>query len=185
MVNLSANVSIKIVKKTYTIFLRAINVSGKNIIKMKELVDVLISNGFDEVKTYIQSGNLILKSELNSDELTNKINQLIEQHFQISTEYFVYKIDDLKNIFSNNPYFEVEDGSKVFLAFLGQEPKIELLNEFSDQYQFVFVDQVLFFYLPEGIGKSKFNVSLIEKKMNLKATARNVNTIRKILELGF
>ena len=69
---------------TYIVFLRAVNVSGKNIIKMKDLKNHLDNANFQQVKTYIQSGNIILQSELDKTLVQSNIQQLIQHHFNLS-----------------------------------------------------------------------------------------------------
>ncbi len=99
---------------TYVVFLRGINVSGKNIIKMSDLKEYLSANDFTSVQTYIQSGNIILKSRLDKEKVENEIANLIEKHFSLKIPIFVFTTDEIENSLKNNPFSDDLPGNKVF-----------------------------------------------------------------------
>lgn len=172
----------------YIVFLRAVNVSGKNIIKMQALKDALQEAGFGEVKTYIQSGNLLLNSQLKADELGRQIKALIAEVFQLDIEVFVRSREALQQALDQCPYGEDCAPNKVFVTFLDREPEKALLEALQaiDHKGEVFAVRgvVLYFYLPEGMAKSKMSNNYFESRLKLKATGRNVNTVKKMLELA-
>lgn len=94
----------------YIALLRGINVSGHNKIKMVELKQLFNDLGFNEVTTYIQSGNVIFQSE---ELATNKIEQIIieaiEKKFGYSIKVLVLTKNDLKTIFESNPFIQREN----------------------------------------------------------------------------
>lgn len=172
--------------KTHIVLLRGVNVSGKNIIKMAILKDVLIDNNFQKVTTYIQSGNIVLTSDLEKEAVATKIQQLIYDHFQLQIAVFCLDLQEMETALQNNPFIENIEPNKLFFTFLNEEPAAEVLANLSTvdfgKDQFKVIDKVLYFYLPEGMSNSKLNNNFFEKK--LKVTGRNLNTIHKLIDLA-
>jgi len=172
----------------YIVFLRAVNVSGKNIIKMQELKAALQEAGFEEVQSYIQSGNLVLKSGLKAPAVTRQIKALITTEFNLDVEVFVKSRAQVQQALEHCPYGAECPPSRVFITFLDRKPDAALLEALQaiDHKEEVFAvwEEVLYFYLPEGMAKSKMGNPYFETKLKLKGTGRNVNTVRKMLELS-
>lgn len=169
----------------YIIFLRAVNVSGKNIIKMAELKNVLTQEGFEEVQTYIQSGNIILKSSLSKDEVKSRIHQIIQGNFNFDLTLFISSSEELIQILENNPYKEPLEGNKVFITFLEKGISKEFSNKLVEidigEESFSINNQIIYYYLPDGMAKSKLNNPFLERQLKTLSTGRNRNTIEKIL----
>lgn len=174
--------------KTHIVLLRGVNVSGKNIIKMAILKDVLIDNNFQKVTTYIQSGNIVLTSDLEKEAVATKIQQLIQDHFQLQIAVFCLDVQEMETALKNNPFIENIEPNKLFFTFLNEEPAAEVLANLSTvdfgKDQFKVIDKVLYFYLPEGMSNSKLNNNFFEKKLKVTATGRNLNTIHKLIDLA-
>ena len=174
--------------KTYIVLLRGVNVSGKNIIKMADLKTVLNDNGFKNVSTYIQSGNIVLSSDLQKDEITSKVQRLIYDHFQLQIAVFCLDLKEIEIALQNNPFTDNIEPNKLFFTFLNEEPVADLLADLSAidfaKDQFKVIDKVLYFYLPEGMSNSKLNNNFFEKKLKVTATGRNLNTIHKLIDLA-
>lgn len=172
---------------TYIVLLRGINVSGKNLIKMFDLKLLLLNNGFQEAVTYIQSGNVILKSEASSIQTQKTIQELLTAHFALSIPVFVLTIDEIKAALANNPFTNESPANRVFITFMNEAPNKALVNALSivdfGKDRFHIQQRVLYFYLPEGMAKSKMTNTFFEKKLKIVATGRNLNTIQKIIEL--
>lgn len=174
--------------KTYFVLLRGINVSGKNIIKMAALKDALLAAQFKNVTTYIQSGNIILSSDLTKKEVSAKIQQLINDEFQLQIAVFCLNVLDMETALQNNPFANETEGNKIFFTFLSDTPQPELINalesiDFGDDL-FKIINNVLYFYLPSGMSTSKLNNNFFEKKLKVTSTGRNLNTINKLLQLA-
>lgn len=174
--------------KTYIVLLRGVNVSGKNIVKMAVLKTVLIDNCFKNVTTYIQSGNVILSSDLSKEAVSNKIQQLIYDHFQLQIAVFCLDLQEMEFALKNNPFTENIEPNKLFFTFLNEEPAADLLADLQKidfvNDQFKVIDKVLYFYLPNGMSNSKLNNNFFEKKLKVTATGRNLNTIHKLIDLA-
>jgi len=171
----------------FAVFLRGINVSGKNIIKMEELKKQLSAAGFSDVFTYIQSGNIVFNSSHNKEETERKVAELIKEKFQMDIPVFILSSEDLKQALVNNPFPADSEPSKLFFTFLKGDLSPELLEKLKqlDHGEEVFhlEGNVLYFYLPEGMARSIMNNNYFEKKLKITATGRNLNTVRKMLEM--
>lgn len=90
--------------KAYLALLRGINVSGRNIIKMEDLRTSMAGAGFDNVKTYIQSGNIVFRSADKKEDVSLKLSRLIEGQFGLKIDVFVFEKHDLDLAIKHNPY---------------------------------------------------------------------------------
>src|SRR5690606_4240401 len=111
----------------YLALFRGINVSGKKIIKMEDLRRLMEVSGYKDVKTYIQSGNLIFITALKSKaEITKKLEGLIKNQYGFDVTIFVLNINDINKAVDNNPFAkkgEPEEGTKkLYVTFLSEEP---------------------------------------------------------------
>ena len=175
----------------YIALLRGINVSGQKKIIMKDLVLLFEEIGFLNVKTYIQSGNIIFDfTNIVEKELENLIINKIKKVYGFEVGCIVLQPKFLIKTLQNNP-FQYEKNvivEKMYFTFLNENPSLENINQLmSKDYSpdiFLIKNRVLYFYSPIGVGKSKLTNKIIEKKLNVIATARNWNTIKKIIELS-
>jgi uncharacterized protein (DUF1697 family) len=171
----------------YIIFLRAVNVSGKNIIKMAELKEKLISAGFQQVRTYIQSGNICLVSKSNVEQVLNQVKSLIKKEFGHDIDVFVLTENEIQEALDINPFSKELPPNKVFVTFMDRNPEKILIEDFKSlklqPEEFHVTEKLFYFYLPDGMANSKLNNNFIEKKLKVKSTGRNLNTINKILNL--
>lgn len=167
--------------KTWIALLRGINVGGKHIVSMKELRALLEANGFTNVKTYIQSGNVILQSPTKPED---EIGRLIEKKFGFRPHVFALSTEDFKKAAANNPY-QTDQGKKVHFTFLDKEPEsvdyefLDSLKVESEAYKLI--EKVFYLHAPEGIGRSKLMAKLAKAFPPIHMTARNLNTVNKLL----
>ena len=174
----------------YISLLRGINVSGKKIIKMADLRAIYQALQFDNVQSYIQSGNVVFHSP-NDDcqHLEQQIKQVIFQHYQFDVPVFVLTPGTLMNAKNNLPFKDVNvesEGSKILLCFLSRTPEnsIDLLTPYlKSNEQLYITGNVLYLYCQDGFGKSKLTHSNIEKKLQVNATSRNLKTVDKLLTM--
>lgn len=174
----------------YISLLRGINVSGKKIIKMADLRAIYQALQFDNVQSYIQSGNVIFNSQNDDCQyLEKQIKQAIVQHYKFDVPVFVLPPETLMNAKNNLPFKDVDvesEGSKILLCFLSKTPEnsIDLLTPYlKSNEQLYITGNVLYLYCQDGFGKSKLTHSNIEKKLQVSATARNLKTIDKLLTM--
>jgi uncharacterized protein (DUF1697 family) len=174
----------------YIAFLRGINVSGKHLIKMAELKLLFDNLGFKEAKTYIQSGNIIFKSEIDETKMIEKkIYEKIEKEFGFQVPVFVKSAGALRKVVENNPFIETngQDINKLYVIFLNQTPNvanIARLNDFKNsEDKFKLTDDIVYLCCENGYGKTKLNNTFFENKLKVSATTRNWKTLEKMLKL--
>ncbi|CAM3551344.1 hypothetical protein FSS13T_07800 [Flavobacterium saliperosum S13] len=173
--------------KTHLALLRGINVSGHNMIKMDALKTMLEDVGFQNVQTYIQSGNVFVDSEDESPSAVGfKIKQEIFKRFGHEVPVVVIGKEDLEACFKNNPYLKENhaDTKKLYVAFISKELASGALNDLKMSQ--VKPDEAsidasrIYIKYDVGAGKTKFDQKYIEKKLNVTATIRNWNTVSNL-----
>ncbi len=175
--------------QTYILFLRGVMPTGKNRVPMAQLREILISAGFENVQTWIQSGNVVLKTDLQPEILSETVSKLIQHKIGAQIPVIVKSREDLVQIIQENPFQgEGYDISRVFFAMfngeLNEELKAKLLAEdFSPEYLSI-THQVAYMYIPGTYGRGKLSNNFLEKKLRTVATSRNFNTISKMIELS-
>lgn len=173
----------------YICLLRGINVGGNRKIKMADLRTALSTIKLENVKTYIQSGNIYFESkENNYRKLESQITDLILTKFGYKVPVMVRQSKELKAIFENNPYLsEEEDLKMIHVAFLSERPTVESFEELNiekfapDKAQLL--ERAVYIHYPKGSYKSKLSGNFLEKKLNVKVTARNWKTVLKLVEM--
>ena len=170
--------------KKYIVLLRGINVSGKNKLPMEELRDLLNDLGFQNVQTYIQSGNIILDSDKGKSVTCNTIKEGIQNKFGYDVPVIARTITEWKKGIASYP-FSTENTKIVAFVFLNKkvyEAKIDVKK--IDQDKYLIDNDMVYIHCPSGFGKTKLANKLFEKKLNVTATTRNYNTTLKLLELA-
>ncbi len=180
--------------KGYIALLRGINVSGQKKIKMADLKAMFEKIGFTSVVTYIQSGNIIFKSDVTSvKEISNMIKSGIFDHFAYDVPVLVLTLEVLENIYNDNPYADllqqqILEGKKMYFTLLSSLPdmaQIDDINKYcGEDEDFTITDEVVYFYAANGYGKTKLSNNFFEKKLKCTATTRNLKTVIKLLELS-
>ena len=163
---------------TYIVLLRGINVGGNNLLTMKELKILLENSDFENVRTYIQSGNIILNYSKNPE---NDISSLINSNFGFQPKVITLSENEFNSAVSNNPYPEYE-GKFVHFYFCKKSPKLnteKLESVVADTEKYTLIDNVFYIHAPEGIARSKLIVN-IEKCLGVTATGRNLKTVNKL-----
>jgi uncharacterized protein (DUF1697 family) len=166
---------------TYIVLLRGINVGGKNLLPMKELKALLIVNGFENVQTYIQSGNIVLMGAKNPGSV---IGSLIQKEYGFTPEIIVLTKREFESSVSNNPYQKFE-GKFVHFYFCQEAPKLnatKLVELTAESESHKLAGNVFYLHAPNGIGRSKL-VSRIETCLGVPATGRNLNSINKLKDM--
>ncbi len=170
--------------QTWIALLRGINVGGHHIVPMKELVRLLEADGFKGVRTYIQSGNVVLQAEERPGE---RIGGLIERHFGFRPAVFALSADELRRAATANP-FDPEAGKMVHFFFCEPEPQrpdLALLNSVKAPGEaYRLSGSVFYLYAPDGVGRSKLVEKIGKALAGVEITARNLNTINKLLEMS-
>jgi uncharacterized protein (DUF1697 family) len=171
--------------------LRGINVSGKNIIKMENLREVLIKLGLKDVKTYIQSGNIVFKSNITDCKiLSENIHQCIEDSFGFNVPVQVLSSKDIKETIENNPYIGINsvDTTHLHVTFLAEIPDETRIAELSKNTfnldSFKWKNKTIYLHCPGGYGNTKLSNGFFENKLKISATTRNWKTVNELNQLA-
>ena len=173
----------------YVALLRGINVGGNNMIKMEALRASIASLGFENVKSYINSGNLIFETAKTDDsELAKTIHDAIQRDFGFDISVMVRSIAEIEEIIAKNPFAgQFENHKDMHLFFLNEELTAEqealLFKKADDNEQFAVIDRHILCLLKISILDSSVGKRFIDKKLKVATTARNWRTVVKIVEM--
>ena len=175
---------------THVAMLRGINVGQGKIVKMERLRSSFEALGFDSVRTYLQSGNVVFESEQESAAgLSKKIEEKIQRDFGFTVPVLVKSSKEIAQIVSDNPLVKEKgiDRSKLHVTFLSDAPPktaVEALEPLArDREQFRVLNREIYLYCPDGYGNTKLSNNAIEKKLSVVATTRNWRTVNALLEM--
>lgn len=173
--------------KTYIALLRGINVGGHRKVPMADLRILLAKSGLEDVKTYIQSGNVVFKSTSSSKALEVQIKKEVLNHFGFDISVLVRTKEALTKIFDKCP-FNKEIIPKSYFALLSEMPSTEHVDEAIkktyENEEYYIIEDCIYFYCEAGYGKAKFNLNYFEKKLKVNATARNYKTMLKLMAMA-
>jgi uncharacterized protein (DUF1697 family) len=175
---------------TYIAMLRGINVSGQKLIKMERLRTSLEALGFDEVRTCIQSGNIVFKTAKQSaDGLAKKIADKILSEFGFPAPVLIRTAAEMSAVVTANPFSKEAriDESKLHVAFLSDSAppaaKKTLAVLAAKPERFQVSGREIYLCFPDGYGSTKLSNSAIEKKLSVSATTRNWKTVNVLLAM--
>ncbi len=169
--------------------LRGINVGGHKKTPMAELRELLITKGLTNVKTYIQSGNVLFDNPDSSiEDLSLLIANAIKTLFYFEVPVIVKSETDLLRIFDACPFSEEIKQNSMFVilekAPAERNKKMVLSGTAHDGETFKIINDCLYFYSETGYGRTKFNMKTMEKKLEVNATSRNYKTMVKLVSLA-
>ena len=176
---------------TYISILRGINVSGQKLIKMDALKKMYENLKLENVRTYVQSGNVIFSSrETDLKKLENKISQQIEKDFEFLVPVIVLTADTLKSVIEHNPFAKgtTKDIAFLHVTFLADQPKEFDKKSIEDKRlegeEIQFSKNAIYLYCPNGYGNTKLNNNFLESRLKVKATTRNWKTTNELLKIA-
>jgi uncharacterized protein (DUF1697 family) len=172
----------------YVALLRGVNVGGNHILPMQELRSILEQLGCEFVRTYIQSGNAVFRSDADKLSLAKNIGAAIAQQFGFEAGVQLLSADELRSAMAANPYPKAVDTPNLlslwFLARPATDPDLTKLAELkSANEHYELHSQTFYLHAPDGIGRSRL-ASKIERCLGVETTARNWRTVNKIAALA-
>ena len=173
---------------TWVLLLRGVNVGGAGKLPMGELVGMLESLGLENVRTYIQSGNVVFESKRQiSAELAEEIAAVIHDRKGFRPTVLILNPRQLHDAAASNPFEGAEEHPKsvhlFFLSSAPSDPDIDALTELSSSTErFHLTDEVFYLYAPDGVGRSKL-AKRAERILGVPVTARNWRTVTKLLDM--
>ncbi len=174
----------------YVALLRGINVGGKNMLPMKDLVALCSNAGCSDVKSYIQSGNLVFRAKPTlAPRLPDLIAKAIADQFGARVPVVVRSADELRRVAKGNPFLRAgADVGTLHVAFLSDLPsaaRVAVLDpNRSPPDQFTVRAREIYLHCPNGLGRSKLTNQYFDSKLEVTCTMRNWRTVLKLLELA-
>lgn len=175
---------------TFIALLRGVNVGGRNKIPMQELRALCGSLGWTDVRTYIQSGNVIFRAGAVASALEDVLEHTIQRDLGLSIPVLVRAAADWPVYVRGNPFhdFSRTEPNRVMLALSKRPPRHTAVDELreraEDGEQIARVGDALWFYYAGGAGKSKLSPTLVDRLVGSPVTARNWRTVLKLDELA-
>jgi uncharacterized protein (DUF1697 family) len=171
------------------VLLRGINVGARNRIAMPALRELLLGAGLEDVRSYLQSGNMVVSSDAPSEELADRCERQIAERFGLEIAVVTRTHKELAKVVARDPLGEVADNPKRYqVSFLSAEPDAEALRGVADlataSEQFVAIGRELYAWHPEGVARSRLSAALAGPKLGVTATARNWTTVTKLLAIA-
>ena len=159
---------------------------------MNDLKSLYEDLGFQDVVTYIQSGNVVFNTQTkDSTELKESIETAIKKKYKFHVPVEIRTVTEISNVIKNCPFGSVsleEEGTKVLVTFLSSKPakgKIEaLLKYVMEPEKLVLKGKDVYLYCPNGYGKSKLSNTFLEKKLEVGATTRNWKSVNALFTLS-
>ena len=171
--------------------LRGVNVGGHNKIKMEELRELYASLGLRQAQTYVQSGNVVFRTDARDfTRLSKRIADAIEERFGFRPGIILRTAADLRRVIAVNPFASRRDldPSRLLVQFLASEPppnvRERVLRIESEPEEWRMVGRELYIYYPNGMARPKVPWASVERILQTPCTGRNWNTVRKLLEMA-
>jgi uncharacterized protein (DUF1697 family) len=173
---------------TLIVLLRGINVGGKGKLPMAQLRDIAEGIGLEQVRTYIQSGNLVASTPLAPSTVAKRLRSAIHEATDLDVPIIVRTTDEWRAVVDDNPFPHAASiGTTLHVTFLDGAAPDELVafdaSEFAPE-EFAVVGSQLYLHLPDGIGRSKLAVKLHRLPGASTGTARNWNTVLELADLA-
>jgi uncharacterized protein (DUF1697 family) len=172
---------------TFVALLRGINVGGRNKLAMNDLRALCEELGFAGVRTYIQSGNVVLNTSLRSSAaVESRIEGAIREQTGLDVSVVARTSKDLAKTIAANPFTAASIDHRYLLVVFPKARPTKTLIDVSayGPEQLVVEGSDVFVYYPNGVGRSKLTNAVLERLLGGPATARNWNTVNKLLALA-
>jgi uncharacterized protein (DUF1697 family) len=174
----------------YISLLRGINVGGKTL-KMANLVDIYESLDLRDVRTYIQSGNVLFNTTaMERNKIKGELELQIRDRFGLSVTAFIFRRNEFQEIIERNPLAGTggRELGRLHVTFLEKKPEEELVERLppdkntADEYRVIGTE--VYLYCPGGYGKTPLSNSFFEKNLAVRATTRNWRTVNRLYQIS-
>jgi uncharacterized protein (DUF1697 family) len=171
------------------VLLRGVNLVSRNRISMPDLREALEVAGFEDVSTYVQSGNVVLTSEATAKQVGRDVQRLIADRFGLDIAVVVRTRAQLAAVVKRNPFGKVAKNPKLYqVTFLEKAPAAELVRKLeavaAGKEQVAHFGRELYAWHPDGVARSKLAALMAGKGLGITGTARNWRTVTKLLEMA-
>jgi uncharacterized protein (DUF1697 family) len=174
---------------TFVALLRGVNV-GRNVLKMERLRALCGELGLANVRTYVQSGNVVFEAGGSSAHWARALEQKLAGESRLAVSVIVRSAADLSKVLGKNPFLRETgiDVARLHVTFLERAPAkpamkaLEILSSSPDQFHHAGTE--IYLHCPSGYGKTKLSNAAFERLLGLKATTRNWNTVTKLCAMA-
>ena len=177
--------------QTYIAILRGINVSGHKLVKMEALRTLMEDLKFKNIRTYIQSGNIVFQDKKTSvSTLEKKIATKIKESFDFEVPVMVKEEKEFIDVLNHNPFLtkRKEDITKLHVTFLSEFPDNEYVEKIKESVfspdEFIIKEKNVYLFCPNGYGNTKLTNTFFENKLKVTATTRNWKTVTELVNIA-
>lgn len=173
-------------KQRYVVLPRGINVGRGNRVPMAQLRTMLEDEGYADVTTVLQSGNIIVTTRSKSPhDVAGAIERLLSEEFDVNVRCMARTADQVRAVLEHNPLGEVATNpSRYLVNFLSEDPRpdlvAEILGEDHSPEAIAIEGEEAYIWSPDGVARMTLSYRYLEKRLGVVATARNWNTVEKI-----
>jgi uncharacterized protein (DUF1697 family) len=172
----------------YIALLRGVNVGG-NLLKMERLREVCAELGFQNARTYVQSGNVVFKAQGTAARWAEALEKRLAAEARLPVSVIVRTAAEMGRVVAGNPFLRERgiDLARLHVTFLAEEPakagleRLGKLKAGTDRFRCI--GRKIYLHCPNGYGKSRLSNNAIEKVLALRATTRNWNTVNTLYEM--
>jgi uncharacterized protein (DUF1697 family) len=173
----------------HIVLLRGINIGSRNRVAMPKLRDVLTDAGFEDVKTYVQSGNVVLSAKGSAEQVARKCERLVSAEFGLDIPVVARTRAQLAKVVERNPLGKVATDPKRYqVSFLTGKLPAEVVRKLeavaAPTERFVVSGREVYAWHPAGVARSKLWAMLAGRDLGVTATARNWTTVTALLGLA-
>lgn len=174
----------------YVALLRGVNVGGRNVLPMRALAAIFQRAGASDVRTYIQSGNVVFSAPVSkADEITARVRTAMESEFDLRSPVVLRSREEFAQAIRSVPFASSDssDAASIHVGFLEREPSADAVRaldpERSPGDSFEVVGREVYLWTPRGIARTKLTNHYFDRTLNTVSTMRNWRTVTKLAEL--
>lgn len=169
--------------------LRGINVGGKNRLPMQDLASIFREVGCTDVRTYIQSGNVVYRASLAARQIADRVSSVIADRFDIRAPIVMRTARDLERVVTTNPFLkETTNTRELHVGFLLERPDPDGIRSLdpdrSPPDEFTVAGREVYLRCPNGIGRSKLTSQYFDSRLRTTITVRNWRTVLTLLDMA-
>lgn len=172
----------------HIVLLRGINLAQRNRVAMPELRVALEEAGFRDVRTYVQSGNVVLSSTRSPERVARDVGALIARRFGFEIAVVVRSRAELEEVVRRNPLAHVASNpSRYLVTFMSGELPADFADDLkavATQEPFAIIGREVYSWHPDGVGRSPLWERLAGKRLGIAGTSRNWTTVTTLLTMA-
>ena len=173
---------------TYAALLRGVNLGARNRVRMADLRALVEWLGCTDVSTYVQSGNVVFRSDRTAGVLAKSLERGISSELGLDVAVVIRNRRQLQQLLAGNPFGRPKaKENRLYVTFLAEKPDRQrvrrLAEESFEPERFEIAGEDVYLWFPHGYGRSKLSNALVERRLGVAATTRNWRTVTALAEL--